>query len=286
MPKILDWKQLRVATDLKYAEPRAGGTHDGFSVSVTALDRSSDPPEYRPLIFCGPRMAIPFGLKRKDAQYGARYSADMTFPGVTKSATNGTYEGPPELVAFLKFVMDLDENNKKVAHSMCKSWFNKQLDATVLSEFYFSNVMLPREEQKYSPTLSTRIQHNGTSFKTQFFNQNRQTIEFDSIGAGLNVIPLIETRGIWLAGKSFGMSLKLVQLMIFERDEFVGCCIDSGLPEAPRAPVHPPAPVAHPALGGALAPGMVLPDEDASDGAEDGPAYRPQQPRQRSATVR
>jgi hypothetical protein len=182
--------------------------------------------------------------------------------------------------------MDLDENNKKVAHSMCKSWFNKQLDATVLSEFYFSNVMLPREEQKYSPTLSTRIQHNGTSFKTQFFNQNRQTIEFDSIGAGLNVIPLIETRGIWLAGKSFGMSLKLVQLMIFERDEFVGCCIDSGLPEAPRAPVHPPAPVAHPALGGALAPGMVLPDEDASDGAEDGPAYRPQQPRQRSATVR
>jgi hypothetical protein len=175
--------------------------------------------------------------------------------------------------------MDIDENNKNVAHSMCKSWFNKQLDASVLSEFYFSNVMLPREEQKYSPTLSTRIQHSGTAFKTQFFNQGRQPVDYDSIGSGLNVIPLIETRGIWLAGKSFGMSLKLVQLMVFERDEFVGCCIDSGLLEAARAPAPPP--VAHSMLGGgALAPGMVLPDENSGDDAEDGPAaFRAQRPR-------
>lgn len=266
MPKILDWKQLRVATDLKYAEPRPGGTHDGFSVAVTALDRSSEPPEYRPLIFCGPRLAIPFGLKKKEAQYGARYSADLTFPGVTKSATNGTYEGPPELVAFLKFCMDLDEKNKHVAHSMAKSWFNKDLSKAVVEEFYFANIMKPKDEQKYSPTLSTRIQHNGTSFKTQFFNQNREPIDFDSIGAGLSVIPLIETRGIWLAGKSFGMSLKLVQMMVFARDEFVGCCIDSGIPDV--TPV--PQPVARPAM---LSADMVLPEDMMGDD-EDFPAQR------------
>jgi hypothetical protein len=272
-PKIFDWKQLRL-TDLKYADPRPGGSHDGFSVAVQALDRSREPHEYRPLVFCGPKLSIPFGLKRKDAQYGARYSADMTFPGVTRSATNGTYEGPPELVAFLKFCMDLDDHNKKVAHAMCKSWFNKQLDASVLSEFYFSNVMKPKDEQKYSPTLSTRIQHNGSVFKTQFFNQKRQPVDYESIGAGLSVIPLIETRGIWLAGKSFGMSLKLVQLMVFERDEFVGCCIDSGI----EAPASPP-----PATASMLAFGMVLPEEDAD---EDGPGFRPQRMAARAEAVR
>ena len=236
MPKIIDWRALRLATDLKYAEPRSGGSHDGFSVAVTALDRGSEPAEYRPLIFCGPRMAIPFGLKKKDAQYGARYSADLTFPGVTKSAVNGTYEGPAELVAFVKFCLDLDEKNKQVAHATSKEWFNKELTRTVLDEFYFSNMMKPKEEQKYSPTLSTRIQHNGTTFKTQFFNQAREPIEYESIQAGSSVIPLIETRGIWLAGKSFGMSLKLVQLMVFSRDEFVGCCIDSGIPDVARHP--------------------------------------------------
>ena len=267
-PKILDWRLLRLGTDLKYAEPRAGGSHDGFSVAVTALDRSSEPAEYRPLIFCGPRMSIPFGLKKKEAQYGARYSADLTFPGVTKSAVNGTYEGPAELVAFLKFCFDLDETNKKVAHATSKAWFNKEMTRAVVDEFYFTNTMKPKEEQKYSPTLSTRIQHNGHGFKTQFFNQAREPIEFDSITAGSSVIPLIETRGIWLAGKSFGMSLKLVQLMVFSRDEFVGCCIDSGIPDpVPRC--------------GMLANGMVL-AEDLETAAEEDE----QEDRRRKVAVR
>jgi hypothetical protein len=161
----------------------------------------------------------------------------------------------------VKFCFELDEKNKQVAHATSKEWFNKDMTRAVLDEFYFSNMMKPKEEQKYSPTLSTRIQHNGTTFKTQFFNQNREPIEFDSIQAGSSVIPLIETRGIWLAGKSFGMSLKLVQLMVFSRDEFVGCCIDSGLPEV-RAPPR------------SIAEGMVLAEDLEAYNDEEEPEHR------------
>ena len=44
---------------------------------------------------------------------------------------------------------------------------------------------------------------------------------------GLRVIPLIKTSGLWFAGKSYGMSFQVVQMMIFFRSEFVGCAIET-----------------------------------------------------------
>jgi hypothetical protein len=262
MPTILDWKEIRVATDLKYDSPRASGTHDGFSVNVSVLDRKTG--QYSPFIIVGPKLSIPFGLKKKEGPYGARYSCDMAFPGVVKNMVTGQYEGDPELVRFLKFCFELDEKNKAQAFALANEWFKKNVKKEVIDEFYFSNVMTPREEARYSPTLSTRIQHGNEGFKTQFYNQFKREIEFESIGAGLRVIPLIETRGIWIAGKSFGMSLKLVQLLVFERDTFKGCCIDTGLidDEVPRgvgatgSDSDDPREEGHPR---GLAPGMVLP---------------------------
>lgn len=43
---------------------------------------------------------------------------------------------------------------------------------------------------------------------------------------GLKVIPLVKTTGLWFAGKSYGMSFQVIQMLIFFRSEFIGCAID------------------------------------------------------------
>ena len=240
MPHILDWRKINQETDFRYHQPKSSETHDGFSVRVEVLDHEKD--AYFPFTHVGPKMSIPFGLKRKDSQYGPRFNCDMCFPGVKKvggtmvggttevpgNYIGGEYIGDPDMVDYLKFAISVEQGNKSRALAQCMTWFKKSLTKEIIDEFYFKNIMFPNEPEKYSPVFSTRIQWANEEFKTVFYNQFRKQIKYDDIGKGLQVIPLLTTPGLWFAGKSFGMNFRVVQLMVFERDQFVGCCIDSG----------------------------------------------------------
>ncbi len=232
MPKKLDWKRINPSADLRYLEPRSSGSHDGFSVRVECKD--PDTGTYQPLIFQGPKLRLPFGCEGKNTPSGIKYYCPMSFPTVKKE--NGSYtvdSQHKDALGFMNFLKDIDETNKHVAALQCKSWFKKEISPAVLEEFYYANLSTPKEEEKYSPSFQSKLKHNGTEFLTEFWNQKRERITYDNIVKGLTVIPLIETRGLWFAGKSFGMSFQVVQLMVFERDQFVGCAIDFGTPEKP-----------------------------------------------------
>ena len=244
MPKKLDWKRVNPLTDLRYEATRSSGSHDGFSVRVECRD--PDDGSWRPMIFQGPKMRIPFGLEDKQTPGGLKYYCPLSFPTVKKDGS-GEYTVDAEnedALGFLKFMKQIDESNKAAALLQCKTWFKKDMNPDVLNEFYYHNLNTPKEEDKYSPTLQSKLIHNGTDFGTDFWNQKREQIEYDSISKGLTVIPLIQTRGLWFAGKSFGMSLQVKQLVVFERDQFNGCAIDfddgCGTPGSPEATIDLP----------------------------------------------
>jgi hypothetical protein len=233
MPVKLDWKRINPVADLKYHEPRSSGSgHDGCTVRVECRD--PDTGNYEPLLFQGPKMRIPFGLDAKETKDGVKYYCPLSFPSVKKQ--NGEYTVDPDCedaLGFLKFLQQIDSSNKAAASMLCMSWFKKEMSADVLNELYYHNMSIPKDEEKYSPTFSTKLRHKGSEFQTEFWNQKRERIEFDAISKGLTVIPLIQARSIWFAGKNFGMSFQVVQLMVFERDNFQGCAIDFGEVEKP-----------------------------------------------------
>lgn len=226
-PKKMDWKRINPSTDFRYHPPRSSGLHDGFSVKVECRD--PDDGQFYPLIHQGPMLAIPFGLKKKEGNYGARYYCDMSFPGVTQDPDTQEFIGADEdALGFLKYMMAVDEENKSRALTQAVTWFKKPMKPDIIEEFYFKNISFSRKPQQYSPTFSTKIQCSDDGvFRTHFFNQYQKKLEFEQIGTGLRVIPLMEARSLWFAGKSFGMSWKLIQLMVFEREEFKGCAIDT-----------------------------------------------------------
>ena len=232
MPIKIDWKRVDPKTDFKYEDPRSSGSHDGFSVRVQCKDPNTG--NYVPLLFQGPKMRIPFGFEGRNTPGGIKYYSPMSFPSVRQDG-NGVYvcsPGNEDALAFLQFMQKIDELNLEKATQECKKWFKKEMSPTVLEEFYYKNLSTPKDAEKYSPTLSSKLIHNGTEFKTEFWNTKRERIEYEDIPAGSTVIPIISTRGLWFAGKSFGMSIQVVQMMVFETDRFNGCAIDFGDPRA------------------------------------------------------
>tara|TARA_R110002153_G_scaffold86143_1_gene214204 strand:- start:629 stop:1489 length:861 start_codon:yes stop_codon:yes gene_type:complete len=231
MSKIVDWKQIdfdgldkKKKYFLKYGNPKTNGNFDGFSVPVNLIEKKTG--KSSEFVHQGGIMRIPFGLKRKEGNYGSRFSCDMTFPTVRKDE-NDDYIGDQKTLDYFHFVKQIDENNKIVAEKESKKWFKKEIKSEIIDEFYFHNLVNPKKEQEYSPTFSTKIKWENEVFKTQFFNQHGKPIEYEAIYPGLNVVPLIETRGLWFAGKSFGMSFRLIQLMVFQKNDFRGFAIDT-----------------------------------------------------------
>lgn len=224
MPVILNWKDVNPSTDFRYYEPRSSSSgHDGFNVKVEVLDKKTQ--RYVPFLHVGPELKIPFGLDRKEQPNGPAFRCAMTFPGVLGDGKTIDYSGPKENVDYLKWLKSIDENNKNKALAQCQSWFKKDISKDIIDEFYFHNITNSTKPAEYSPTFATKLKFRREVFQTEFYNQLSKKIEYEDIPAGATVIPLIETMGLWFAGKSFGMSFKINQLMVFEKDQFDGCAI-------------------------------------------------------------
>lgn len=254
MPKKLNWKLIDPATDFKYEEPRANA-NDGSGASARVTARDPDTGKFEPLIFQGPKLRLPFGCDKKDIGSGERYYATMAFPSVRYDPQeNETYnqngdntycsdDSNREVLEFFKFWRAVDNANKAAALQNVQAWFKKNISANVIEEFYYSCVTYDQDEEKakkYSPKLSTKLITNANGdLKTEFFNQLKEKIDVSKVRKGSVVIPIIRTRGLWFAGKSFGMSLQIEQAMIFQEDQFDGCAIDLGEEDA-KAPSSPP----------------------------------------------
>lgn len=253
VPHVFKWRDVDPNTDFKWGAVKSGASHDGFSVPLTV--RNNDTGTYHEFVHLGPeipQMAIPFGLKAKESKFGTRYSADMTFPGVCRNE-EGELVGDKELVDYCNWLQSIEDLNKKMAHEQCKQWFGKELKPEIIDEFYFKSLSESSKPESYSPTLTTRLEHSGGAFKTKFFNQDGKEIKFEDITAGSRVIPLIKTLGLWFAGKSFGMSYKIVQMMVFEREQFDACVITN-----PYQPVVEETP-------DAISPAFNLPEKDLAE---------------------
>lgn len=223
-PHVFNWKDIDPEVHFKWGAVKKGRDHDGYSVPLQVLDEKTG--QYHDFTHIGPRLAIPFGLKEKTGPYGTRYSCDMTFPGVTRDE-KGELQGDEELVKYCNWLFKIEAFIKDQAFQQAQPWFGKELKKDVLEEFYFKNIVDPKMPEKYSPTLTTRIKHGGKGFITKFFNQDKKEIEYSDIRAGSRLIPLIEATGLWFAGKSFGLSYKIIQVMVFETEHFDSCVIDN-----------------------------------------------------------
>ena len=231
--KKVKWQDIDPATHFRYAaQPLQGNAHDGKSIPLKVIDPSSG--EEVDFIHQAPELYLPFGIAEKEVGNRIQYRSVFSFPTVRYDPVKEEWIGNEQYVNYYKWIDSIDKYNLEHVFKNMKTWFpaSKQLKKEVLDEFYFSNTWTGEKclSGEYSPTFTTKLMVRGETMKTRFFNEEKQECEYSEIagdlGQGLRVIPVIKATGLWFAGKNFGMSYQVVQMLFYRKEQFVGCAID------------------------------------------------------------
>jgi hypothetical protein len=224
MPKLskLDWKQCNPNADLVYSMDTTSKTHENKSVRVLAKVPGEKP---QPIYIQAPPLVLKFGVEEKEIPTAKhpnakKYYAPLTFPTVRKDEDGKLIcdQGYQDQLGFVNFLYELDEANMGVAFMNVRPWFNKPMKKDVLEELYYKNLRKPKEEQKFSPTFSTKLIYNNDKeeFTTKMVDKKGNPIGINDLVKGCTVVPLLKTHGLWFAGKSFGMSFQIAQIMVID----------------------------------------------------------------------
>jgi len=150
-----------------------------------------------------PAMRAPFGVSTfNDAQTGSSsMSLDLSFNG---------HDENEKLDAFMKKCRALDEIVLQNAHDQSAELFGKTLSKEILQEFHRPVTRDP-SDPKYAPTVRLKV----TPY-TEVYDENHQRCDPECITKGSTVRAIIEP-SFWIVNKSFGVSLRIVQLAIVNR---------------------------------------------------------------------
>jgi len=150
-----------------------------------------------------PQMRAIFGLSRfDDANTGnSSFSLDLSF--------NGRNENP-KLDNFLTQLREMDAYLLDLAHERSVEWFGKEMSREILSEFHRPCVRDP-SDPKYEPTFRLKL----TPY-SEIYDETHQKVDMDQISKGSVVRAIVEP-SFWLVNKSFGISLRVLQLEIISR---------------------------------------------------------------------
>ena len=193
------------ASNITYSEPRI--LDNGGKVIYMNYNRKK-------FIMQTPEMDIPFGVNRWNNEGKAldKYSLEMSFKDK---------DSRPVLKAFFDGMQAIDKKLMTDGFKNCQSWFKSSIKSMdVVEELYTQLVKYPKDGKgavvsKYPPTFKVSVPHNGESFQCDAYDNHKNLVNLADIETkGGRASAIIQCVGIWVAGKKFGCSWKLLQMKI------------------------------------------------------------------------
>jgi hypothetical protein len=225
MPIVVDWKALK-DEDFIYSPPKPN-KHNGYTVPVSVRNPATG--KIVPFVHQGPPVTMPYGINRTvvpavgDQPPATNYSAKLGFPGVTGDVLKGedALEGAdPITLAYCKFIHGIDERNISTAMTHCETYFKRKKSEETLRDNYHTAIWPAKNPDQYSPTFSVKFPTFRGEVSTTVFNQHGVRLSPEDITGYCTVVPIIEATSLWFSGNAFGMSFRLVQLVVIERQSF------------------------------------------------------------------
>lgn len=193
MVKLCDINKIKVE-DLEYHEP-LNGKMGGQYIKITHKNEK--------IIFQTPKCYLPFGMNKYEGSYGNTYSIDLSLSSTSQN-----------MLDFKNFINKLDENNVQKACKNTNKWFTKTLDEDAIKQIYKHQL---KESENYPPLMKVKIPNNTVGPLVTIFDIDKNIIEIDKIPRQCDVTAVLELTGLYFKAKEFGVSWKVIQLMIFPR---------------------------------------------------------------------
>ena len=152
-----------------------------------------------------PAMVSPFGISAyKDPSSGKimSYNMDVSFRHAEEN---------PKVAECLDMIKFLDETLLEHATECSEEWFGKQMEQSVVKEFM--RPLLRHSNPEYPPSVRLKIPVINGVETCRFFDQQKQEVPMEYASKkGTTVMCICEVSPIWFVNKSFGMTLKAVQV--------------------------------------------------------------------------
>lgn len=162
-----------------------------------------------------PVLSAPFGI-------GA-YTDDKT--GITKHSLDVSFKGiadDPKIKEFHDKMAEFDKTLIEAGVNHSKEWFGKAMKYDVVEALYRPLVKQSKDPEKYAPTIKFKIPSKDDKLLVHAYDQQKNAFDLANFVPGSRVQALIECSSIWFVNKQFGVSWKLVQLLVHKPEKLAG----------------------------------------------------------------
>lgn len=162
-----------------------------------------------------PLLAAPFGVSGyTDDKTGiTKYSLDVSFKGVDDEPK--IKELHDKMESFDAYLIDAAVKNSK-------EWFGKKMTKEVVEALYRPLVKPSKDPEKYAPTMKFKMPDKDGRILVKAYTSDKKEFDLDNFQPGSKVQALIECSSIWFVNKQFGVSWKLVQLLVSKPEKISG----------------------------------------------------------------
>lgn len=170
-----------------------------------------------PLIIQTPKLSTPFGM--------SVYNKDIeTTPGevIKYSAPVNITEDNLSCVNFKKFLAEFDKKIIEDAVTNSKDWLGKAQKEKVISAFYNPLLNYPKDKEtgevidKYDPKFKIPLLVKDGTLMTSCYNDDGESVQVNNVPSKSSMRAILQCMGIWVVGKRFGVSWKVMQLIVEE----------------------------------------------------------------------
>lgn len=159
------------------------------------------------------------------------YNLNLSFRGMDED---------PKLSSYCQMMESLDEYNIAYATENSKELFGKVTKREIVEEFHKPIVKYSTKQTKeggeYPPTMKVKLRFRDNKPDFEVYDKDKKEVmiinpekegevNLEMYQPNTKMINLLEYGGIWVVGKSFGATWKVVQSRIYTEDTLKGCAI-------------------------------------------------------------
>lgn len=195
---------------LRYSDARPNSSGKGKTVSVNFL-RGGDPVR---LVVQTPKMWCQFGLDEYQPDDGGppKYSIRLGFRNM---------EGNPTMGDMHRLLSAIDQKNIDHAFANQAAWWpgKQPVSRDIIEDRYTSIVKKDGTGKGYEDQIRVKLNYRNNAYDGLVFDDSPvpQQVGTDYIEQRCHIIVLLEFGPLWIADKSFGHTVRAVQIKVFKQ---------------------------------------------------------------------
>jgi hypothetical protein len=99
----------------------------------------------------------------------------------------------------------------------------KKYNEDVIRQALFKSCIRDSKDGKYAPTMKLKIMMRDGKFVPEAYDSSRCMTTLDTLQKGQRVKTIVDFNQIWIIDNKFGLSVRLLQAMLFPTSELKGC---------------------------------------------------------------